>query len=61
MSENAPFAAGERMRFAAGPFVGVWAVFELESAEAGVVVLAGTDRYGPAVPATRVTLGHRMK
>ncbi len=36
---TAPFAAGERVRFAAGPFAGLEGVFEIESGEARAVVL----------------------
>ncbi len=36
---RAPFAAGERVRFAAGPFAGLEGLFEMESGEARVIVL----------------------
>ena len=35
----APFAPGERVRFAAGPFKGLEGLFEMESGDARVVVL----------------------
>jgi len=35
----APFAAGERVRFAAGPFKSLEGLFEVESGEARVIVL----------------------
>lgn len=35
----APFAAGERVRFATGPLTGLEGVFEMESGEARVIVL----------------------
>ena len=37
--EEAPFAAGARVRFAAGPLAGLEGVFEMASADARVVVL----------------------
>ena len=37
--QSAPFAAGERVRFAAGPFVGLEGVFDMNSGEARAVVL----------------------
>lgn len=36
---STPFAPGERVRFAAGPFKGLEGLFEMESGEARVVVL----------------------
>ena len=37
--EAAPFAAGARVRFAAGPLAGLEGVFEMASVDGGVVVL----------------------
>ncbi len=36
---RAPFAAGERVRFSAGPFAGLEGVFDMESGEARAIVL----------------------